>query len=87
MSKKIVKQIVAFGICICVVLGSVLNTSIFVSAAETQTNTKKIEEQAVIDKTEETKVQDQKIEEKEETIAEGNQGEPEKKEEAVKDHR
>lgn len=85
MSKKIVKQIVAFGICICVVLGSVLNTSIFVSAAETQTNTKKIEEQAVIDKTEETKVQDQKIEEKEETIAEGNQGEPEKKEEAVKD--
>lgn len=85
MSKKIVKQIVAFGICICVVLGSVLNTSIFVSAAETQTNTKKIEEQAVIDKTEETKVQDQKIEEKEETTAEGNQGEPEKKEEAVKD--
>lgn len=84
MSKKIVKQIVAFGICICVVLGSVLNTSIFVSAAETQTNTE-IEEQAVVDKIEETKVQEQEIEEKEKTKAEENKSEPEEKEEAVKD--
>ncbi len=54
MSKKIVKQIVAFGICICVVLGSTVNASMFVSAAETNLQTESVESQEIDIKKEET---------------------------------
>lgn len=97
MSKKIVKQIIAFGICICVVLGSTVNTSMLVSAAETEQQSKSMESQETDNKQEEKekaiqsqepKKEDQEEDQKEQSKNEENEAEEIQKEDptAVKDN-